>query len=772
MRHTLAILATSCIGSSIAFGQSALPVPDYAFKGNVGRTIRDSDPPEFPQPTQLAANAPNVVVIMLDDVGFGQFSAFGGEVPSPAMEKLASEGLRYSRFHTAGICSPTRAALLTGRNPHNSGFGLVGELATGYDGYVGSVPRSTATFVEVLRQHGYATAMFGKNHNTPNWEGGPAGPFNHWPTGMGFDYFYGFNGWGTSQWQPVLYENTRPVPPSGDPNYQLNTDLADRAIAWVRTIEATDSNKPFFLYIAPGATHAPHHAPPEWIAKFKGKFDSGWDEYRRRTFERQKASGVVPSNAKLTPRPGLVPAWSSLSAAEQKLIAYQMEIFAAFGAYTDYEMGRVLDAIRTLPDADNTLVIYVVGDNGASAEGGREGKLNEVGDTAGPSGAAQFTPEIIAKLGGPKYNNHFAMGWAWAMNTPFQYYKQVVSHLGAIRNPLIVAWPARIRERGGIRQQFLYATDIAPTILEAAHIEMPTIVNGIAQKPLDGASMLPTFADATAPESHSVQYFEVFSNRAIYDRGWFASAPIAPNPSELNRAVLDPDKVTWELYDLSSDFSQSNDLAASQPAKLKQMQDLWWAQAAINNVLPLDWRTWERLVGTSRPNAARGRNQFTFYPGMIGLPEAIAPATRNRSWRASARGKFDGQGMIITQGGMTGGWALYISDGRLAFDYNHNEQRYDHIVAGEPLPADTTQVEVRFTYDGVAGKDLGAGGVVTLWANDRKIGAGRLPKTVSRMFSVSDNLDVGADYGSPVSDQYPFPFPFTGELQHVTIQLE
>jgi arylsulfatase len=758
--------------AAMAWGQSSLPVPDPVFGGKVGRTIRDSDAPTFPAAVRPPRGAPNIVLVMLDDVGFGQYSVFGGAVPSPALERLAREGLRYNRFHTAGICSPSRAALLTGRNPHKAGFGNVAELSTGYDGYSGVIPRSTATVAEVLRQHGYATAMFGKNHNTPSWEGGPAGPFNHWPTGLGFEYFYGFNGWGTSQWQPALFENTRPVAPSSDPRYQLTADLVDHAIAWMHNVKTTSGDQPFFLYMAPGATHAPHHAPPEWIARFKGQFAMGWDEYRRITFERQKKLGVIPADAQLTARPSLIQAWDTYSQEQRRLLAHEMEVFAAFGAYADHEVGRLLDAVRELPDANNTLVIYVVGDNGASAEGGPLGEVNEIAAANGVH--ADFTPEVTAGLGGPLYNNHFARGWAWAMNTPFKYYKQLVSHLGAIRNPLIVSWPERIKQPGGLRTQFYDIVDIAPTLLDAAGIAMPEYVNGIGQKRLDGTSMLSSFTDAHAPESRATQYFEVFGNRGIYHEGWFASAPLELDPGRPDRSARDPDKVSWELYDLSTDFSQGTDLAEREPARLRALQDLWWAEAAKNDVLPLDWRAGERLAGIKRPGSVAEVKHFSYYPGLVGLPESIAPNLRNRSWKILARGQFSpqAQGMLITQGGNPGGWALYIQNGRLVFDYNYAQAAH-YRVESQPLPAHSTSLEARFRYDGRPGKDLGAGGELTLWSDNVEIGTGRLEKTLKFVFSVLEGLDVGADYGSPVSDRYPFPFPFhAGELRCVSIDLE
>ena len=553
--------------------QDVLPLPEQRFPGNVGRTFKDSDPPVFPQPPRPAAEAPNIVLVILDDVGFGQFDVFGGRVPSPNLDKLAAAGLRFNRFHTAGICSPTRAALLTGRNPHRAGFGNVGELSTGYDGYTGLLPRSTATVAEILRQHGYATAMFGKNHNTPAWETGPAGPFQHWPTGFGFDYFYGFNGWGTSNWHPVLYENTRPFVLERPPGYHLNRDLTDRAIGWAQSVKAQDPRQPFFLYFATGATHSPHHAPADWIAKFKGQFDDGWDAYREWAFARQKKAGVVPVDTQLTPRPANIPSWDSLSSERRAIAARQMEVFAAFGAYTDHEVGRMLDEVRRLPGAENTLVVYLVGDNGASAEGGEQGSLNEIAPSNGLDGTLPFTPQVLTDLGGPRWDNNYSMGWAWAMNTPFQYYKQIVSHLGATRNPLVVSWPGRIKDPGAVRTQFLDVTDIAPTLLAAAGVPTPRVVSGVEQKPMDGISALPALLDAGTGELRQKQYFEVFANRAIYHRGWFASALINAQASRPDRSSLDPDRVRWELYDLEHDFSQARDLSAQEPGKLRDCRN-------------------------------------------------------------------------------------------------------------------------------------------------------------------------------------------------------
>lgn len=736
--------------------------------GNAGLTFKDAPPPHPPVAPHAPAGAPNIVVILIDDAGYGQFGTFGGSVPSPALDALANGGLRYTRFHTAGICSPTRAALLTGRNPHNAGFGIVGELATGYDGYTGIIPDSTATVAAVLRDNGYATAMFGKNHNTPASEGGPAGPFNHWPAGMGFDYFYGFNGWGADQWHPTLFENTTPVPPSADPRYILNADLADHAISWMHRVQSASPDKPFLLYYATGGTHAPHQVPADWIARFKGQFDRGWDAYREQAFARQKQLGVVPKDAVLTPRPDGIPAWNSLSPEQKRIDAREMEVFAGFSAETEYEIGRVIKAAQALPGGRNTLIICILGDNGASAEGGPNGTLSELAQGNGLAKEATVTQKELPSLGGPLFENHMAYGWAWAVDAPFRYYKQVVSHLGAIRNPMIISWPARVKDPGTTRDQFLDVSDIAPTLLGASGIAMPTSMHGVTQKPLDGVSALSTIESAAAPEVRRTQYFEVFGNRGIYDKGWFASAKLV-DPWVSERAELDPSKVKWELYDLDHDFTQANDLAAKDPQKLQQMKDLWWAEAARNNVLPLDWRAGERLMGAGQENK---QTHFVFYPGTVDIPEKIAPVVRNRSWRVAADGRFTpaDKGMLITQGGAPGGWAFYLRDGVPIFDYNLQGVRHFRIAARAPIADGTHRLEMRFAYDGASAKMRGAGGTVTLLADGKPIGSGHIDRTLANLFSVNEGMDIGADYGSPVSD-YSFPAPFTGALDSVTLDL-
>jgi arylsulfatase A-like enzyme len=753
---------------------SVLPRTDFRFPGNVGRTYLDSDPPQFPQPVQAPKGAPNVVLILIDDAGFGQFSTFGGGVPSPTMDKLAAEGLRYNSFHTTALCSPTRAALITGRNHHSAATGVIGETATGYDGYTTVLPRSAGTVGEVLRQNGYMTAWIGKNHNTPVWEASAAGPFDRWANGLGFDYFYGFNGGDMNHWNPVLYENRNLVPASSDPNYYLTTDLADHAIAWVRKVKSIAPDRPFLLYVAPGATHAPHQVPQDWIDKFKGKFDMGWDKYREETIERQQRLGVIPANTKLTERSAGLPAWDTLNADQKRLYARMMEVFAAYGAECDYEMGRIIDAVKQLPDADNTVFIYIAGDNGASAEGGIEGSVNENLFFNGFSEKWQDNLKVIDELGGPKHFNHFPAAWAHAMDTPFQWTKQVASHFGGTRNPMIVSWPARIKDRGGLRQQFMHVIDVVPTLYEAIGITPPTELNGVPQKPIEGISFAYTFDDAQAKERHTTQYFELGANRGLYHDGWMASALSFP-PWQPVRTGFDPDKQKWELYNISEDFSQANDLAAANPQKLRELQDLWWAEAAKHNVLPLDWRASERLNAElmGRPSLAGDRKTFTYYTGQIGLPGEAAPRILNKSWTLTADIEVpEGgvEGMIITHGGLEGGYGLYVRDSKPQFVYNYlSLERYD-IASTAPLPKGKVQVKVDFAYNGKKG-EVGKGAMVTMTVNGTKVAEGELPKTIPVQISIGEGLDIGEDIGSPVDSTYKPPFPFTGKIEKVTVDL-
>jgi arylsulfatase len=751
---------------------SILPRPDFHFPGEVGRTYQDSDPAQFPQPVRAPKGAPNIVLILLDDAGFGQFSTFGGGVPSPTMDRLAKEGLRYNRFHTTALCSPTRAALITGRNHHSTSFAGITEVATGYDGYCCVLPRDCGTVGEVLRQNGYMTAWIGKNHNTPTWETSAAGPFDRWANGLGFDYFYGFNGGDMHHYYPVLYEDHKLVPASTDPNYHLTTDLADHATAWVHKVKSIAPDRPFFLYVATGATHAPHQVPRDWIERFRGQFDAGWDAYREQALERQKKLGVVPRDTKLTTRSKGLPAWDSLNADQKRLYARMMEVFAAFGAHVDHEMGRVIDAVKQLPDADNTLFIYIAGDNGASAEGGLEGSLNENLFFNGFKEKWQDNLEAIDELGGPRHFNHFPASWAHAMNTPFQWTKQVASHFGGTRNPLIVSWPARIKDRGGLREQFIHTIDVVPTIYELCGITAPTDLNGTRQKPIEGLSFAFTLDDAKATSRRKTQYFELGCNRGLYHDGWMASCPSFV-PWDPTHGDWDPDKAPWELYNIDEDFSQANDLAMKHPEKLRQLQDLWWVEAAKYSVLPLDWRGTIRFNAEAmgRPSIVRGRTRLEYFAGMTGLPDAASPEMLNKSWTITAEVDLpDGKtsGMIVTHGGLEGGYGLYLRDGKPTFVYNYLALERPTFVGQDALPKGKATIVVDFAYDGGG---MGKGGTVTMTANGKKVAGGRLERTVPVQFSIGEGLDIGMDGGSPVDFTYTLRFKFTGTIHKVTIEL-
>lgn len=765
-------LAQEALPLAAQDGQVDLPYAEQKFSGNIGTTYEDADPAQFPQPIKAPEGAPNVLLVLLDDVGFGQFDVTGGGVPSPAMDALAAEGLTYTRFHTTALCSPTRAALLTGRNHNVAGTGVITELATGYDGYTGVIPKDTATVSEILRQNGYTTAWIGKNHNTPIYETSAAGPFDHWPNGLGFDYFYGFMAGDTNQLRPYLFENQTPIGTPTAEDYYLSVDLVDHTIDWLKKLEAIQPAKPWFAYLAPAATHAPHQAPKELIDKYKGKFDMGWDAYREQTFERQKAQGIIPANTELTPRPASLPAWDSLSDDQKRLYERMMEVFAAYGEQVDHEVGRVLDYVAGLPDADNTLIIYIVGDNGASAEGGFDGTLNE---NAFFNAYLMKTDDMIDRIdeiGTELHFNHFPAGWAWAMDTPFQWTKQVASHLGGVRNPMIVRWPAKYGKGGETRTQFLHVIDIAPTILDAAHIAQPRSVNGTAQVPIQGKSFLSTLADPQAPEIRTSQYFEMVSNRGMYQGGWWA-ASLAFEPWEPERGAFDPFAAKWELYNLDEDFSQAKDLAAENPEKLEQMKALWWAQAAANKALPLDWRGAERFSAefTGKPNLAGDRKSFTYAGPLAGLPESSAPDLKNKSFTVSAKIDIgeNASGMIFTQGGNTGGWAFYIKDGLLKAAHNYIDVAVYSVEDTTPLTAGAHEVSMAFAYEG--GKEMGKNGMLTLTVDGKKVAEGKIERTTPFKYSLSENQDIGSDTGTPVTYDYQAPLIFEGELQEVTVDL-
>ena len=750
-----------------------LPPPEAPFKGVIGQTYKDSKPDKIAI-TNAPDGAPNVLLILIDDSGFGQWGTFGGQVPTPNLDRLAAKGLRYTRFHTTALCSPTRAALLTGRNHHSVGMGVITELADAYPGYSGQIPKSTAMVSETLRQNGYSTEYIGKNHQIADWETSVSGPYDRWPSLQGFDHFYGFIGGETDQWQPPLFRDTTPVemeiPKGKEGHYTLNDSLADEAITYIRHEKSVTPDRPFFVYYAPGATHAPHHVPKEWMAKFKGQFHQGWDKYREEAYQRQLKLGVIPADTKLTPRPKEIPAWESLSENQKKVAERLIEAFAAYTAQTDYEVGRVLDALDETGQTDNTLVFWEIGDNGSSLEGGLMGSYNEFTGLEGASEDPSFVLAHIEDIGGPSAYNHIPVGWSWAMNTPFQWGKQVASHFGGVRNPLVISWPARIKDKGGIRTQFHHVIDIAPTILEAAHIPQPTEVNGVAQKPIEGISMMYSFDDAHAKERRGTQYFEMFGNRALYHDGWIAAVRHGRLPWE-NAGSYDFDKDVWELYNLDADFSESNDVAKQNPQKLKELQDMFWVEAKKYNVLPLDDRFVERANPSLRPSLIAGRTKFTYLPGTRNVPESSAANIKNTSHTITAYvdvPKAGGDGVIVAQGGVAGGYTIYVKDGRPVYEYNwFGEQRY-RIKGAEKLAPGPNTIRLEFKYDGGG---IGKGGNATLSVNGKEVGKVRLEKTVPARFTADETFDLGMDAASPVSPDYPKPSQYTGTIMKVEIEL-
>lgn len=769
-------LALACGAATAAEpDRTSLPIADPAFKGKIGTTFADSTA-DFPQQVKAPAGAPNVVVILLDDMGFGQPGTFGGPVPTPAMDQLAGEGLRYNRFHTTGICSSTRAALLTGRNHHQVGFGTITELSTGFPGYNTIWSQSTVSVARVLRDNGYSTAAFGKWHNTPDWETQPTGPFKHWPTAQGFEYWYGFHGGESSQYEPQLYRNTLAVEPTKKPEqgYHLTTDLVDEAIGWVKREQAITPDKPYFLYLAPGAVHAPLHAPREYIDRFKGQFDQGWDKVREETLARQKKLGVVPADTELTPRPPQIPAWDSLSADEKKLFARHQEVFAGFVAHTDHEVGRLLETVRQLPNGDNTLVIYVTGDNGASAEGSMIGTLNNV---MTQNGVPDNVPDQLAKIdeiGGPLHENHYPVGWAWAGSAPFQWMKRVPSHFGGTRNGVIVSWPERIKDGGGVRSQFEHVIDIAPTILAAAHLPEPKTVDGFEQTPMAGHDFSSTFASAKAPETRETQYFETGGHRAIYHDGWVAAAKQGV-PWELVGSKGFADS-RWELYNIEEDFSQAHDLADKQPAKLKELQALFDQEARANQVYPLDDRFVERAL-TPRPSIVSGRTKVRYVAGITRVPEGSALSIYQRTHSITANlavPEQGAEGVILAEGGSAGGFALYVNkEGRLQYDYNFFGKALYSVVSEQPLPKGKLQVQMKYEQAPFRFLVEQTGGNVELFANGKRIGQGKVDKVVPGRFSATETLDIGMDLGAPASANYreQLPYAFTGTLEDVTVEI-
>lgn len=777
------LIAASAVASaalpSTASSQDAnvLPKPEPPFQGRIGRTVRDSTP-DFPKMVEAPAGAPNVLLIMTDDVGFGASSTFGGPIQTPNFQRVADSGLRYNMYHTTALCSPTRAALITGRNHHSVASGVITEFATGYPGYNSLVSKSTGSVGAVLRENGYNTSWFGKMHNVPDWMSSQAGPFDLWPTGLGFEYFYGFLGGDSDQWHPALYENTTPIEPYlNDPSYILDRDLADKAIAWMRMQHALAPSKPWLLYYATGTAHAPHHAPKDWIAKYKGQFDQGWDKVREETLARQIKLGIVPPSTKLTARPEQIPAWDSLSADQKRLYARMMEVYAGALSHADYHIGRLLDAVEQSGQMDNTLVIFLMGDNGASAEGSLQGTTNEMATAGnGVTESLPFLLSMIDELGGPLCYNHYPVGWAHAMDTPMQWTKQVASHFGGTRNGMVISWPARIKDKGGLRSQFCHVIDIAPTIYEAAKITPPDVLDGEKQKPLDGTSIAYTFDNATAPTRHGTQYFEMVGNRAIYKDGWMASTTPLRLPWVTVGAEPNPDDFKWELYNINEDFSQSNNLATRFPDKLKELQDAFDVEARKYNVYPLDSSFSSRADPAIRPSLTRGRSEFVYFPGMIRIPEGSAPDFKNKSWTIAAEVAIPqggANGVLATIGGRFGGWALLLMDGKPVFAYALSNQP-DHkftVASGQRLPAGNHLVRVKFEYEGGG---IGKGATATLLVDEKQVAQGRVPQTIAVRFSLDETFDVGQDTGTPVLEEYAdkMPFRFTGTLKRFVVVLE
>ncbi|WP_166845137.1 arylsulfatase [Isoptericola sp. BMS4] len=741
--------------------RAMLPIPDRAAPGPTTYDAKDpatSYPPI--RPLLPPPGAANVLIVLLDDVGFGAPSTFGGPCLTPTAERLAAGGLRYNRFHTTALCAPTRQALLTGRNHHSVGMGSITETATSAPGNNAMRPNTKAPLPLTLRLNGYSTAQFGKCHEVPPWQTSPLGPFDAWPSGGGgFEKFYGFIGGENNQWDPALYDGTTPIDPPAKPEegYHLTEDLADHAISWIRQQKALMPDRPFFVYFAPGATHAPHHVPREWAEKYRGAFDDGWDVQRERTFARQKQLGIIPADAGLTARHDEIAAWDDMPDDLKPVLAREMEVYAGFLEHTDHQVGRVVDAIDDLGVLDDTLVFYIIGDNGASAEGTMNGAFNEMANFNGMAAleTTEFLRSRMDDFGSPTSYNHYSVGWAWAMNTPFQWTKQVASHWGGTRNGTIVHWPRRIADRGGLREQFTHVIDIAPTVLEAVGLGEPTTVNGVLQSPMEGTSMLYTFDEAEAPERHDLQYFEMFGNRGVYHRGWSAVTKHRTPWVLVGAEMPEFDDDVWELYDGTNDYSQAVDLAREHPDRLRELQRLWLIEATRYNVLPMDDRTGERLDPelAGRPTLVRGSSQL-FFPGMGRLSENSVLSIKNRSFAITAEVEVpeDGlQGVVIAQGGSFGGWAVYARHGVLEFAYNLLGIREFVTSADLPVPSGKHQLRAEFAYDGGG---LGKGGQVTLYHDGTQVGSGRVDATQPMIFSADETTDVGYESGTTVSSRY------------------
>jgi arylsulfatase A-like enzyme len=754
-----------------------LPPPPPEFGGVIKETAKDSKP-WWPPSVVPRKGAPNVLLIMTDDQGYGVCSTFGGVIPTPAMDRVAKAGLRYTQFHSTALCSPTRAALISGRNHHSTGFGVISEMATGFPGYDSVITGDKTTIGRVLTDNGYATSWFGKNHNTPAYQYSLAGPFDQWPSGMGFEYFYGFMGGETSQWQPYLFRNhTAVFPWIGHPGYNLTTDMADDAIKYLTELNAAAPDKPFFLYYVPGGTHAPHHPTPEWIAKISNMhlFDGGWNKLRETIFANQKRLGVIPPETQLTPWPSELPKWDTLNPNEKKLFAHQADIFAAYVAYTDHEIGRVIQAVEDLGKLDNTLIIYISGDNGTSAEGSTVGTVFDLAAIQAINMPVDTQLKYYNVLGSDQTTPHMSVAWSWAFDTPFKWTKQVASFFGGTRQGMCISWPGHIKDVGGIRSQFHHIIDIVPTILEASGIPAPESVDGIKQAPIEGVSMAYTFerANANAPSRRDTQYFEMFGNRAIYHDGWIAVTPPPQPPWLLGTKPLPPlNEYKWELYNLAEDFSENNDLAAQNPDRLKQLQGLFLEEAKKYQVFPLDNSILERML-TPRPSAVAGKTEFTYSGEVSGIPAGNAPNILAKSFKITAdveTPSTSAEGMLNTLGGRFGGYGLYVIKGKPVFVYNLLALERFRWEDPQALTPGKHTIEFDFKYDGPG---MAKGGTGVLSVDGKEVDRKTIPHTVPSIMTIDESFDVAVDTRTGVDDHdYQPPFRFTGKLNKLTIKLE
>jgi len=798
LRYVIAILAL-CNGVAVKAQQTTgtpgspsstitadgryLPNPDPAFKGQINLDAQNSKtywPPRLVPPK----GAPNVLLIITDDQGYGITSTFGGVIPTPTMDSLAKHGLRYTQFHSTALCSPSRAALITGRNHHQVGFGVIAEQATGYPGYDAIIGADNATIGRIMKDNGYSTSWFGKNHNTPEYLYSMSGPFDQWPSGMGFDYFYGFMGGETDQWTPWLFrDHTQIFPWKDKPGYNLTTGMADDAISYMDQIHSVAPDKPFFLYYAPGGTHAPHQPTQEWIDKFKGKFDMGWNKMREMIFENQKRLGVIPAGTKLTDWPqgqaefggASLPLWENLSPTEKKLFAHQAEVFAAYVAYTDYEIGRVIQHVKDLGEMDNTIVIYISGDNGTSAEGSTIGTPFDLASIQGIDVPVADQMKFYDAWGSPATTPHMSVAWSWAFDAPFKWTKQVASHFGGTRQGMVISWPGHIKDTGAIRSQFHHLIDIVPTILEITGIQAPLVVDGIAQKPIDGVSMAYTFdqANANAPTHHTKQYFEMMGNRAIYSDGWVATTTPPAGPWLMGVGKM-PDVLNgynWELYHITEDFSEANDLATKMPDKLAQMKELFMVEAAKNQVFPLDNAVLPRLLA-AKPSYTAGRTEFNYSGRITGIPNSDAPNILAKSYSINAEltvPKGGGDGMVVTDGGRFGGYALYISKGKPVYAYNLLGVAYFEWVSNAVLSEGKHTIHFDFAYDGPG---FGKGGTGTLTVDGKVADTKKIPHTIPVLLTIDESFDIGSDTRTPINDQYKLPFEFNGQITKLTFNLK